>query len=333
MGLKMTQVAIVITTINGPTGPIQAFANMQNKQLFVVADEKTPFPWSLENVHLIQAKSKSDIQSQTSRLLPVNHYSRKNLGYLEAARSGAEIIIDTDDDNFPLDNFGFPDFNGRYLSTQNFDGWLNAYEYFTDSKIWPRGLPLSLINTKTKQPLIRLEQNVGVWQGLANGDPDVDAVYRLTNEGVFSFREHEEVVLSPGTVCPFNSQNTAFRKELFPLLYIPSTVSFRFSDILRSLVAQPIMWLAGFSLGFTRATVFQDRNPHDFFLDFKDEIEMYFNVQECLECAHEFSSPELSVENNLISVYRELERRKIVRPEELLILKSWLEELKLVSGV
>ena len=36
-----------------------------------------------------------------ANLLPKNHYTRKNLGYLYAIKNGADAIIDTDDDNFP----------------------------------------------------------------------------------------------------------------------------------------------------------------------------------------------------------------------------------------
>ena len=40
-------------------------------------------------------------------------------------------------------------------------------------------------------------------------------------------------------------------------MYLPTFVTFRFTDILRSYVAQPIMWNAGYRLGFTNATVTQ----------------------------------------------------------------------------
>ena len=59
------------------------------------------------------------------------------------------------------------------------------------------------------------------------------------------------MVLGTGTMSPFNTQNTLIRKELFALLYLPTYVTFRFTDILRGLVAQPIMWAAGYALGFT----------------------------------------------------------------------------------
>ena len=70
-----------------------------------------------------------------------------------------------------------------------------------------------------------------------------------------------------------------FRKEFFPLLYLPSFVTFRFTDILRGFVAQPILWKAGFNLGFTEATVFQERNAHNYVRDFESEIPMYLHTE------------------------------------------------------
>ena len=37
--------------------------------------------------------------------MPFNHYCRKNLGYLYSINNNTDIIFDTDDDNYPLNNF------------------------------------------------------------------------------------------------------------------------------------------------------------------------------------------------------------------------------------
>ena len=117
--------------------------------------------------------------------------------------------------------------------------------------------------------------NVGIWQGLTDGDPDVIAVFRMTNGKLCFFKHREPVVLRQHTATPFNSQNTLIRKELFPLLYLPATVSFRFTDILRGLVAQPIMWLYGYHLGFIEVTVTQKRNVHNYFNDFLAKVHIF----------------------------------------------------------
>jgi hypothetical protein len=139
---------------------------------------------------------------------------------------------------------------------------------------------------------------------LADEDPDVDAIYRLVVGKACIFRERAPVVLAKGTLCPWNSQNTAVRRELFPLLYLPVTVTFRFTDILRSLVAQPIMAAAGYGLGFLGATVVQKRNPHDPMAD----------------------------SENLLAAYESLAAAGIVERAELETLRAWLEGLRQAMG-
>jgi hypothetical protein len=169
---------------------------------------------------------------------------------------------------------------------------------------------------------------VGIWQSLADGDPDVDAIYRLIDHRPCFFQKRAPIALAAGTMCPFNSQATAFRREMFPLLYLPATVTFRFTDILRGIVAQPIMWAAGYLLGFTQATVVQDRNQHDLLHDFRDEIPCYLRTVEAMHTARAVVSSARSLADNLVIVYERLTDVGIVKPEELSLLDAWLTALQ-----
>jgi hypothetical protein len=168
---------------------------------------------------------------------------------------------------------------------------------------------------------------VGVWQGLADEDPDVDAVYRLTSNAPCIFNSREPVVLGKNTIAPFNTQNTLFRKELFPLMYLPVHVTFRFTDILRGLVAQPIMWQYGYQLGFTEATMVQKRNPHDYFKDFLSEIPMYQHCGNIIETVQPAVSGHETVAGNLFNAYNALKNKNIVSGSELSALEAWLNDL------
>lgn len=251
-------------------------------------------------------------------------------GYLLAAQNGADVIIDTDDDNLPKSNWKFPEFDGAFDAITGPPGFVNIYQWFTDAPIWPRGLPLDLIRTQFDTNRIQSEHpcKIGVWQGLADDDPDVDAIYRLTSDRPCRFDSRPPVVLAEGVICPFNSQNTAVRRDLFPLLYLPAHVTFRFTDILRGLVAQPIMWLNGFTLGFTEATVIQDRNPHDYTKDFVSEIPMYLNCRRVVEIVAEAISVRDSLESNLHNAYVSLSREGVVCDDEIISLEAWLSDLQ-----
>ncbi|MHC4265647.1 MAG: STELLO glycosyltransferase family protein, partial [Planctomycetota bacterium] len=68
----------------------------------------------------------------------------------------------------------------------------------------------------------------------ADDNPDVDAVYRLTQRLPLTFRKDRRLALGNGSKCPFNSQNTTWFPDAYPLLYLPAYCSFRMTDIWRS---------------------------------------------------------------------------------------------------
>ncbi len=301
---------------------------MPTLHLVVVGDRKTPADWSCPPAQYLGPDAST---GALAAALPWNHYSRKMLGYLHAVRLGADVIYDTDDDNVPKSAWAVPSFEGEHECTPDDLGFVNVYASFTDQRIWPRGFPLSLIRDETRvvpdSTLRRQPVRVGVWQQLADGEPDVDALYRLVDGGDCHFRSRAPIVLGAGTVCPFNTQSTAIRRELFPLLYLPSTVTFRFTDILRGLVAQPIMWAAGYALGFTEATVVQERNPHNLLADFADEIPMYLHGADVPALVSRVIEPGASVADNLSRAYDALREAGLVQPAELPRLQAWLDEL------
>lgn len=317
---------IVITSIFSPSEAIEKFARLKDWKLIVVGDKKTAADWSYPGVTYLSPEGQQEAASKFSALLPWNSYTRKNIGYLHAIAQGARVIYESDDDNIPLDNWvSEPDFctEAELVSDASF---VNIYSYFTNKKVWPRGIPLHCILNPEIPKVTSLEKiKVGIWQFLADEDPDVDAIYRLTvNEPIY-FNWRSPVVLNRNVCCPFNSQNTYFRKEVFPLLYLPSTVTFRFTDILRGLVAQPILWAAGYHLGFAGATVLQKRNPHDYLKDFESEIPCYLSAEKVVQIAKEAVFPEKSIPENLLSVYRALSDQGIVSEKEVEILSCWLD--------
>jgi hypothetical protein len=317
---------IVITSIFPPTEAIEQFAKLKDWKVIVVGDKKTAVDWSYPGVTYLSPVGQQEVASKFAGLLPWNSYTRKNIGYLYAISQGARVIYESDDDNIPSDNWvSEPEFSvdAEFLSDASF---VNIYSYFTDKKVWPRGIPLRCV-LDAETPKVSVSENlkIGVWQFLADEDPDVDAIYRLTNNTPIYFNWRGPLVLDQGTCCPFNSQNTYFRKEVFPLLYLPSTVTFRFTDILRGLVAQPVLWAAGYHLGFAGATVLQKRNPHDYLKDFESEIPCYLQADRVVQIAKDAVSSEKSISENLLSVYRALSVKGIVSEKELDILSCWLD--------
>ena len=324
----MTKTPIVITSINYPTEAVKTFAKLDKFELIVVGDLKTPKDWKFNNVKFINVNDQKKRPYNLAKLLPYNHYCRKMIGYLEAFSSMPKKIIDTDDDNIPKINWEFPEMEGDFETIKNNLGFINIYQLYSQKKIWPRGLPLDLISKNFTLNTTEIKSKIGVWQGLADEDPDVDAIYRLTDNTPIYFKDRAPIVLDNGTISPFNSQNTIFDKTCFSLMYLPTFVTFRFTDILRSYVAQPIMWNAGYKLGFTNATVIQKRNPHDFMKDFESELPMYINCKKTMDIVQSSISNHKSINDNLYEAYRALLKNKIVISEELNTLTAWLRDVE-----
>ena len=320
---------IVITSIFPVTEAVELFSKVPGHRLIVVGDKKSPRDWNYPNVDFLEVNDHASIAPDFERELPFNHYCRKMIGYLYALKQGATVIIDTDDDNIPKSTWSFPAFDGSFDTTESNLGFVNVYRNFTDNHIWPRGFPLKRVLSPSsiapRESMKKAIRKIGIWQGLADIDPDVDAIYRLTVGKDCVFNEAPPLVLAPGTLCPFNSQNTAIRKEFFPLLYLPAYVTFRFTDILRGLIAQPILWAAGYDLGFCQATVTQFRNEHDYLKDFESEIPCYLHPDKIISIASESIKSDASVQENLLNAYSALKENDIVEERELKLLALWLK--------
>lgn len=323
---------VVMTSIFEPSEAVGEFARMSGWQLVVVADRKTPAGWHYDNVTFLSVAEQLDLGYPLLKDLSWNHYARKMLGYLYALQHGADIIADVDDDNIPLPGWDAlpPD---QEFDTITNPGFVNIYRFFTDEFIWPRGFPLEEIRSTSSMRLSKRRADIGVWQFLANGDPDVDAIYRLIFDKPVEFSDRSPIVLDQGVFCPFNSQNTVFMRNAFPILYLPAFVTFRFTDILRGIVAQPLLWAEGLRLGFGHATAIQKRNPHDYLKDFESEIPVYLHIRQVADLAAEAVVPGKPMHENLLFVYESLAMHGIVPPQEVGLCQSWAESLRAAGGI
>jgi hypothetical protein len=321
---------IVITSINPPTRALEVVSDLckQGWSAVVVGDTKTPATWACPGVDFLSVELQKKMFGEFADLLPYRHYCRKNLGYLYALQRGAQMVIDTDDDNIPYDNFGHNidrKVTGRLLRGP---GWVNVYKWFVDDlHIWPRGLPLDAIDSVGTISNTTAALDCPIQQFLADNDPDVDAIFRLVHKGEFFFRKNDApAVLDPQCWVPFNSQNTVFFADVFPLLYLPCFVSFRMTDIWRSFVAQAALWRCGLRVSFHSATVQQIRNEHDLMKDFADEVIGYMEnrkIGKTLdEAAAKIPSGE-TLSTIALKLWESLEAIGIIPAKEMVIIRQW----------
>lgn len=325
---------LIVTSISPPNEALRSFATGCRDHDFhfvVIGDKKSPSNFELEGCDYYSLARQKESGLSYAKLCPTGHYARKNIGYLLAAKSGASVIRDTDDDNLPRVSFWEILPREQEVATMADAAWVNAYRWFSDATIWPRGLPLDQIHRAipTWEKLAITRQDCPIQQGLADENPDVDAIYRLTLPLPKNFRADRRVALSSGAWCPFNSQNTTWYSETFPLLYLPAHCSFRMTDIWRSFVAQRIAWSNEWSILFHESTVWQERNEHDLMRDFADEVPGYLNNA---RIAGELNAlpikPGLAhIPDNLRLCYEMLRRLNFVGASEIELLEAWLRDL------
>lgn len=325
---------LVVTTINGKShegiSRLIEDSKSQDFELVLIGDHRTSDSLSTiddPRVHFYNLESQLSSKFLSGRALPVNHYARKNFGYLVAAEMGCEWISETDDDNRLFGEFWEKQEPNKVIKNSTASHWVNIYGAFGFGEYWHRGIPINEVqnsNTLTTYETV-MSSNIGCIQGLADGDPDIDAICRMLYKPVSKFSRTESFILEPGYYSPTNSQLTRWDCKLtLPLLYLPSTVPWRVSDIWRGLIAQRYFAISGLKTQFRGGLGFQDRNEHDLLKDFIDELEVHMSTRiilEILESTNILEKPEF-----MRAVYSTLLSRGLVSEEEIVRLDSWLTD-------
>lgn len=180
---------VIITTINEPTEHVKYLHDaLFDWCLVVLGDSKSPPLWHYKEIKFLSLQDQIELSAKYKIVpeIPTKSYLRKMVGYLYAIEHGARFIYETDDDNSALDGllgFRYEQFRGLEANCEPMSTFINPYAYFGQPTVWPRGYPLEMISERnqasncskykisTHLPLVQ--------QGLVNGDPDVDAIYRF----------------------------------------------------------------------------------------------------------------------------------------------------------
>lgn len=305
--------ALITTTINVPTvlelyrqhGPDVAF--------FVTGDQKSPHEAICElaatriNGDFLYMSPDFQTDWKCSELIGWNCIQRRNIALLEAVKWGAEIIVSIDDDNIPMTaqpsikydnyfndfynafhvNFNYIKFNG--IKVSGFNGWFDIGQLL-DPVAPHRGFPIQ-VDAKMWRADHITGAKVGVAAGICLGDPDISAVTRIAN-GPMVHRVSEllqsGIVVDPATKTVFNSQNTAFIRELAPAMFMMPGVG-RYDDIYASLICGRVMRERGLHVHFGKPFVWQQRNPHNLVRDLRQEIDGMENVEKFAQLLDKFT--------------------------------------------
>lgn len=276
--------ALVITTINVPEVLRLYRASEPGVRFFVIGDRKSDdaatqaLTDSISNCVYYGIDAQAQLGYGTNSVLPENCIQRRNLGFLEAAKWGAEAIISIDDDNVPLDAYEYlGEMNRRLqwpfagIEASGKHGWFDVGQYL--QPVSPhRGFPIQYKHAPVYRGVTG--KKVGVAAGICIGDPDISAVTRIANAPdvqQIALLLQQGCVVDRRTTTVFNSQNTAVLRHLIPAWGMVPFVG-RYDDIFASLICQRIMRDLDLHVHFGRPLVLQQRNAHDLVRDLAAEI-------------------------------------------------------------
>lgn len=245
------KVALITTTINVPTVLALYRKLGPDVRFFVALDKKTPekavnyLAHDISNVEI--GWLGTQMNWKCSELIGWNTDSRRNIAVLEALKWGAEVIISIDDDMVPLHADFFSHINRIF--SEPFSGlqlgssghWFDAGQY-TNPPARQRGLPAEY--DIVCEPTHVHAVTVGALQGSILGVPDSDAMTAIVNRPVINTVTdtlRSGFVVDPHAKAVFNSQITAFRRELAPAFFQFYKAQGRNTDIIASVIMRRTM--------------------------------------------------------------------------------------------
>lgn len=265
--------ALITTTVNVPKVLALYRKLGPDVKFFVAIDQNTPedaINFCRYDIPDCQVLFIQDQQKwKCSELIGWNNDSRRNLALLEAVAWGAEVIVSIDDDMVCLGLDFFERFeimlsepySGLQLGEPN--EWCDAGK-FTLPSAAQRGLPLGKATVNSFSFVDDVQ--IGAMQGIILGTPDTDAGTTMAlRPFVHSATDilRNGFVIDPLAKSVFNSQITAFRRELAPCFAQFYKWQGRNTDIFASLIMRRVMRERGLYTYFGLPMGFHNRSERD----------------------------------------------------------------------
>lgn len=269
---------IVTTTINSPTIATRKFCEFKDWTLIVVGDTKTPHQKykDLDCIYL-SPDDQEILNKELSDIIGWNSIRRRNLGFLFAYQQGADIVATVDDDNIPYDDWGTDLYVGQEIECDLYESEHDVFDPLSvtfRNEVWHRGYPIEYVPTRHKVEYKgKTKRKVLVQSDLWDGDPDIDAMARLSIKPNVKYSDITKPYCS-NQIAPFNSQNTFLAREVIPFYSVLPHIG-RMDDIWGSYILQHYF---PNSVVYNRASVYQDRNVQDLITNLENEIIGYRNT-------------------------------------------------------
>jgi hypothetical protein len=268
---------IVTTTINSPTKATLEFCKKKEFDFLIVGDLKTPhieykkLEKNYPQVKYLDPKEQEENYKEISDSIGWNCIQRRSIGFIYAYQKGYDIVASVDDDNIPYENWGEQIFIGKTIECDFYETKNIVFDPLSITNhpyIWHRGFPIDLLDRRSDfEYKGKVNRKVLVQADLWDGDPDIDAMARLTIKPIVKFENINSPYCS-NKISPFNSQNTFLHRDVLKY-YIMLPFVGRMDDIWASYILQSYF---PDSLVYFKPTVYQERNKQDLIKNLENEI-------------------------------------------------------------
>ena len=287
---------IVTTTINKPTEATLKFCDIAKRKnwiFVIIGDTKTPCDEyrKLENNHVIylSPEEQDELYPELSATIGWKSIQRRNIGFVYAYDKEADIIATVDDDNIPYDNWGDNIYVGQEIEVDLYENVSSLYfdpiSPTSHNDLWHRGYPIEDLPFKNNiEYKGKVKRKVLVQADFWDGDPDIDAICRLSKKPIVKFEKFEP--FCSNQLAPFNSQNTFLAREVIPFYTVLPHIG-RMDDIWGSYILQHYF---PNSVIYNQAIVYQDRNVQDLVTNLENEVIGYRNTSKLLGELHNFEN-------------------------------------------
>lgn len=300
-------IALVMSTIADPViledylRNFERFGHLDRVKAIVIPDRKTPASAYERCANLCKKGLQTvcptlDEQEEylrkfdgLGRLIPYNSDNRRNVGFLMALESGAEIMLSIDDDNYCLPDEDFVSAHSVVRGEETTECevssescWFNICDMLAIEPavtVYPRGFPYF---ARHQRPRIsraavsgRVHMNAGLWLS----EPDLDAMTWLIAPVRASAMRGGSVLLGDSAWSPINTQNTAVHRDViisyyflrmgYPLAGMPID---RYGDIFSGYFSQACVRHLGYKIRVGSPLAEHRRNSHNYMRDAANEF-------------------------------------------------------------
>ena len=294
---------IVTTTIQSPTKATRLFAEKEGWTLIVVGDTKTPHD-EYKNINCIylHPDEQESKYKEISDILGWRTIQRRNIGFIHAYHLGADIIATVDDDNIPYDCWGKNLLLNKEIEVDLYEPTISNYfdplSITNKNDLWHRGYPIEDLQVKNNVEYKgKIKKKFLVQADLWDGDPDIDAICRLSKLPCVKFNDIKPFTSTK--LSPFNSQNTFLTREVLPY-YMVLPFTGRMDDIWGGYLVEKKF---GSCVVYNKATVYQERNPQDLVRNLENEIIGYRNTLSLLEGKYQLEDRVMNAYNTYTTYF------------------------------